>query len=332
MRLAYLFGFVLIALALAACGEREPAEAPVEAPAETPAPTVDAPVPEPAEPDAAPGASEELTALAPTSPFPDAPLTDEEEELVFPRSPVDDPEALVEEWHALVADHDARMRELRLQALGSALVNHGPEACESLFTLMGDQSADPMTRYLVVLSFEDWIVPSFLPLLEELAAPDQDETTRGFAAYLIGRIGTNEAIPALERLAEAEERRIRLGAQLGLAQLNHEGYREMLLEEFRTGETLPEERMAIAIMFSERADPLLTDFYLEAAADPTLPGQARLYSLQALGQIADPSTKPELQMIADNPELADQRNAAMYAIQMIELEEQGGVEALPPIQ
>lgn len=334
MRLVHLLSFAVIVLALAACGPRQPAEAPSEpqAPAATPdAPAVpDAPVGlepgvEPIEEVAQ--ADEPDGGQRPRGPALLPELAD-----VAPRSSQTDPEALVAEWHERIHEQDDEQYELRLKALGGVLANLGPDACEPLFEVMADESQDPMARYLVVMSLEDWVMPNFVPTLEPYVEPEQDELTRGFATHLIGRSAAYSAIPLLEGLATDSSPRVQLAAQLGLAAMEHGGYEEMLLEKFRAEFTSGDERAAIAFMFAERGDPMLTDFYLEAAADPSLMGAARGHCLEALSQIADPSTKPELQDIADNPELADQRDAAMYAIRQIDLRESGSFQPFPPIQ
>ena len=321
-------GFVVVVAAVAACGQRQPAEAPASP---APAPVTETAVEAPPTTEIA-AIPESQPSLPEENPFPDAPLSEELRDKVWPRSPLDNASALFEEWRGVINNEEEESRTLRLQMLGRAIANLGPDACAPLFAVMADEDEEPMTRYLVVMTLEDWVVPTFLPALEPLVDPEQDDATRSYAAYLIARLESGEAVPVLERLAEDENRRIQFGAQLGLARLRQPAYEEILFETFRDADAIPEERASIAILFAERIDPFLTDFYLEAAADPTLGTDARGYCLQSLSQLADPSTVPELQAIAQNPELEDQRDAANYALRNIELHQSGVVQPFPQLQ
>jgi hypothetical protein len=330
MRLLQMLGIAAIAVIMVACGPRQPAEAPAEraAPPEVPAPIVPEPIPDPlTEPAGAPPGLIEIDSIPA-----DETSADEEFDDTWPKSPMDDPEALLAEWRGIVDNPDARARELRLQKIGLALVNNGPEACQPIIDIMSDDTEDPMVRYLAMISLEEWVMPPFLEVLTPMVSQDEDETTRSFGAYLIGLLETKDTIPLLEELVKEENRRIQFGAMLGLARLKHAGYEGLMLDTFRSEGTPAAERTAIAFLFAERIDPLMTDFYLEAAADPTLEADARAECLKSLSQIADPSTLPELQAIADDPNLADNYEVAMYAIQNIERVQQGAVQPFPPIQ
>jgi HEAT repeat protein len=329
MHLVRMLGIVGAAAVLAACGPRQPAEAPAEttAPVEAPAPAPAAPELDPA-PAPAPEPAPEPEPASPTAIEPGDEFVDD----TFPQAPLDDADALIEEWHSVVADPDKPARELRLQKIGLPLINLGPEACQPLIDIMADDFEDPMVRYYAMLTLEEWIMPHFFEVLKPLVAPDKDETARSFGAYLLGLLETSETIPVLEELVEDPNRRVQFGAELGLARMRHDHYEDLLLESYRAEGTPGPERTAIAFMFAERMDPLMTDFYIEAAGDATLDGDARGECLKALSLIADPSTLPEIQAIADDPALADQHEMAMYTIQNIELMQKGAIEPFPQVQ
>lgn len=319
--------FILLAcVALWACGPSQPA----------------APAPEaPATEDAAPAPVADPAPLADPAPVPSpAPAADDEEGIAAGWIPPEevDVDALLEEWRAYAATEDAELYDVlrehgvRMKFMGHALVNAGPEGWAPLLAHLADPDATPAARYFALYTLEDWILPTMLPDLLPLVDEANDPLTRSYGAYLIGRAGTEEAIPVLEELAQSDEQQIRFGGQLGLARLDQPAYIDQLLSAFYSGEATTEERTTFAIVMAEKMDPIHTDFYLDVARDPAILKPAREVVLQALGMIADPSTLPDLREIAADPALEDQQGAVENAIMGIELVNAGGVAPFPAIQ
>jgi len=111
-------------------------------------------------------------------------------------------------------------------------------------------------RYNAAFVAGDLELEALVPLLSTAVKEDINDIMRSESAVALGRIGSKDAIPALEAAAKEENKIVRRDAIWALLQIDYDAYRERALQEVRDTET-SSVRDKLINALADRAEPAI---------------------------------------------------------------------------
>lgn len=232
------------------------------------------------------------------------------------------PQALFEEWKALVANPQQNLDGARHVMIALELSGRAPEMLHGMLDVLTDPASSPESRMMVLRSMEVAATPAIVDRLLELTKPDVDPVIRSSVIVVLGNQIDPSVVPKIDaRLKELvmdPDLRIQFAALNALTMQGHDDARDQL-RQFYFRENLPtayKERILQTLSAGTRPED--AKVLVAAVADSTLQPTLRMAAVAGLSTAGDDAALPALEACAadaNNPDLSAMAQDAIRAIQ-----------------
>ncbi len=205
----------------------------------------------------------------------------------------------------------------RAVEIAGQMAAQGPQGLEPIFEVLSSKDARPVEKIVATISLGPHVNKTHVSRLAALTNTGNDQTMRGCAIHLLGRIADAEADSRIRMLMEDPDSHVSKEAVFALLRRGDATAVQKVLELWKADTMTDENRNEIILAFpADRAKDNLF-IYEEVICNPNIDAIARSHALNLLGMLGNTATVEKIEACLDtekSPQMRDMMNAAKAAI------------------
>ncbi|MFA6244613.1 MAG: HEAT repeat domain-containing protein, partial [Candidatus Hydrogenedentales bacterium] len=248
--------------------------------------------------------------------------------------PVDsvNPQALFDEWKALVDNPEANKDNNRYIELVHEMAAASPDILHKIVDVIADPSTKPESRVMAMGSLNGFVMTDMLPKLLKLTDPSMESSTRAGITILLSSVNTPECMERIRQLANDSDKRVKFAATVGLVSQGDADARKSAQALYFEPSLPPQYRERIAFTLAQVPQPEDVKVLAAATADSAFDPMTRAMAIGSLVTLGDPAAIPSLQQCVDSdapPEVKDLARDALASLKS--QQEAAASESAPPV-